>query len=167
MPKVYTKRKSASAEYRNPPPDAVLVDRTTDWGNPFVIGKHGDRTMVLKMFSYYAHKRLADEPDWLDPLIGKDLICWCAPEDCHADVLLRLAHERHVQLTILEVASAEWMTIPEIENQVALKLGVDPNSLGNLVAYHTGHLIGEDKLGNKQVTVEGSEGYYYMCRKPK
>ena len=34
MPKVYSKRKSAPVEYRNPPPDAVLVDRTTDWGNP-------------------------------------------------------------------------------------------------------------------------------------
>ena len=34
MPKVYNKRKNAPAEYRNPPPDAVLVDRTTDFGNP-------------------------------------------------------------------------------------------------------------------------------------
>ena len=166
MPKVYTKRKSAPVEYRNPPPDAVLVDRTTDWGNPFIIGKHGDRTMVLKMFEYYAHKRLAREPDWLDPLIGKDLLCWCAPEDCHADVLIRMAHERHVQLTILEVVSDEWMTIPEITRQVAEKLGKEPNGLHDPVAYYTGYLIGEDKLENKRVTPEDSEGYY-MCRKPK
>ena len=30
MPRVYSKRKFTPAEYRNPPPDAVLVDRTTD-----------------------------------------------------------------------------------------------------------------------------------------
>jgi hypothetical protein len=22
-------------------------------------------------------------------LVGKDLVCWCAPEACHADVLLK------------------------------------------------------------------------------
>jgi hypothetical protein len=27
----------------------------------------------------------------LHELKGKDLICWCAPERCHADVLLELA----------------------------------------------------------------------------
>ena len=31
-------------------------------------------------------------PDWLEPLRGKDLVCWCAPEACHADVLLKLAN---------------------------------------------------------------------------
>jgi hypothetical protein len=29
------------------PPRAVLVDRTTDFGNPFVIGKHGNRKVLL------------------------------------------------------------------------------------------------------------------------
>lgn len=75
MPKVYSKRKSASAEYRNASADAVLVDRTTDYGNPFIIGQHGDRTLGLKKFEYYANKRLTEEPDWLGPLHGKDLIC--------------------------------------------------------------------------------------------
>jgi hypothetical protein len=28
----------------------------------------------------------------LSELRGKDLICWCAPEACHADVLLELAN---------------------------------------------------------------------------
>ena len=93
MPKIYNKRKSAPAEYRNPPSDAVLVDRSSDYGNPFVIGKHGDRMMCLKLFEAYARKRLAKEPNWLDTLKGKDLIYWCAPDDCHADVLLRLAND--------------------------------------------------------------------------
>jgi hypothetical protein len=29
----------------------------------------------------------------LDELTGVDLICWCAPEACHGDVLLRLAND--------------------------------------------------------------------------
>jgi hypothetical protein len=28
----------------------------------------------------------------LPELRGKDLICWCAPKPCHADVLLDLAN---------------------------------------------------------------------------
>ena len=29
----------------------------------------------------------------LAPLRGKDLVCWCSPLPCHADVLLRMANE--------------------------------------------------------------------------
>lgn len=29
----------------------------------------------------------------LSELKGKNLICWCAPLECHADILLRLANE--------------------------------------------------------------------------
>lgn len=92
MLKVYSKRKNTPKAYRNPPRDAVLVDRTTDWGNPFKVGRDGNRTLVIKKFEYYARQRLADEPNWLDPLRGRDLICWCAPLPCHADVLLQLAN---------------------------------------------------------------------------
>jgi hypothetical protein len=28
----------------------------------------------------------------VDELRGRDLVCWCAPEPCHGDVLLRLAN---------------------------------------------------------------------------
>lgn len=87
MPKVYNLRDG------DLPTDAVLVDRSTEWGNPFIIGINGDRTMVLKKFEYYAYKRLKREHDWLDPLRGKDLVCHCAPLPCHADVLLRLVNE--------------------------------------------------------------------------
>lgn len=93
MPKVYNKRKSAPAEYGNPPPDAVYVGRGTDWGNPFKIGEHGTREEVIEAFEAYALAMLKRKADWLDPLRGKDLVCWCAPEPCHADVLLRLANE--------------------------------------------------------------------------
>jgi hypothetical protein len=31
----------------------------------------------------------------LHELRGKDLICWCAPERCHADVLIELVNDPH------------------------------------------------------------------------
>jgi Domain of unknown function (DUF4326) len=38
---------------------------------------------------------LCDQPDLLaqlPELRGRDLVCWCAPEACHGDVLLELAN---------------------------------------------------------------------------
>ena len=41
--------------------------------------------------------RLRDEPDrlrqWLAPLVGRDLACWCPLDQaCHADLLLKIAN---------------------------------------------------------------------------
>lgn len=44
--------------------------------------------------------RRRDEPDrlceWLEPLRGHDLACWCPPGPCHADVLLEIANSPEV-----------------------------------------------------------------------
>ena len=88
MPKVYNKRKRLEVK----PLDAIYVGRPTQWGNPFRAGKDGTLAEVVAKFEAYAVERLAREPDWLEPLKGKSLICWCAPLACHADVLLRLAN---------------------------------------------------------------------------
>jgi hypothetical protein len=74
------------------PKDAVRVDRATEWGNPFKIGKDGDRAEVIRLFREYALIMLSVDPTWLEPLRGKDLACWCSPEACHAEVLAELAN---------------------------------------------------------------------------
>lgn len=86
MLKVYSKRNGDA------PKGAVYVGRPSAWGNPFRAGKDGTREAVIAKFEAYALERLTREPDWLEPLRGKDLVCWCAPLACHADVLLRLAN---------------------------------------------------------------------------
>lgn len=78
MAKVYSKHKSAFPEYRNSPSDSIPVNPTTDWDNPFRIGKDGTREEVIVRFEGIAHQRIKRDPTWLDPLRGKDLICWCA-----------------------------------------------------------------------------------------
>ncbi len=75
------------------PAGVIRVDRATEWGNPFRIGKDGDRAEVIRLFREYALIMLSVEPDWLKPLRGKDLACWCAPEPCHAEVLAELANK--------------------------------------------------------------------------
>ncbi len=74
------------------PDGSVYIGRPSKWGNPFVIGRHGDRAEVLHQYEKY----LEDNP-WLweaaeRELRGRDLICWCAPQRCHGDILLVIAN---------------------------------------------------------------------------
>jgi hypothetical protein len=71
--------------------NTAYVGRPSKWGNPFVIGRDGTRDEVISKYRAYL---MLNQPlfDKLGELRGKDLICWCAPEPCHADVLLELAN---------------------------------------------------------------------------
>lgn len=94
MPKVYNKRD------RSIPAGAIYVGRPTKWGNPFRVGEIYNGRKLMQGDAVELHR------DWLlnsdrgkellsqiDELRGKDLICWCAPRVCHADLLLELANE--------------------------------------------------------------------------
>ncbi len=69
--------------------NCVYVGRPSKWGNPFTIGRDGTRDEVVEKYRAWLPM------SGLDPreLRGKDLVCWCAPERCHADVLLEKANE--------------------------------------------------------------------------
>jgi hypothetical protein len=77
------------------PANTVKVDRSTPYGNPYRIGPSFDRESAVSAFRGYLGERLASDPDFLEPLRGKNLACWCAPgEICHADVLLEKANRK-------------------------------------------------------------------------
>ncbi len=82
--RVYNKRSAH-------PTDAVYVGRPTKWGNPFVIGRHGNREQVVSQYEQYLLSN-EDLMNSLHELKGKSLICWCAPQACHADVLIKYAN---------------------------------------------------------------------------
>ena len=73
---------------------AIYVGRPTRWGNPFKIGKDGTREEVVEKYRHW----ICDSPEashlrnTISELRGVDLVCWCAPQACHADVLLELAN---------------------------------------------------------------------------
>jgi hypothetical protein len=73
------------------PDGALRIDRKSRWGNPFVIGRDGNRFDVIAK-----HERwLADQHELLkalDELRGRDLVCWCHPLPCHGHVLHRLGN---------------------------------------------------------------------------
>jgi hypothetical protein len=63
--------------------------RKSKWHNPFKVGRDGTPEEVLAKYERWLHTsgRIND----IDELRGFDLACWCSPEPCHGDVLLRLA----------------------------------------------------------------------------
>lgn len=73
---------------------SVYIGRPSVFGNPFVIGKHGNREQVIKMFEDWARSNnslLAA----IDKLKEDDVLgCWCKPLACHGDVIVRLFNER-------------------------------------------------------------------------
>lgn len=84
MPRVLNKKHDGIPE------GAVYVGRPTKWGNPYPITKECSRPRSIALYKIY----LVDSGLIfnVDELRGRDLVCWCAPLDCHADVLLKLAN---------------------------------------------------------------------------
>lgn len=90
------------------PENTVKVDRSTKWGNPFVVSRDGTRADCVQLFAglmgglvcltckvsvdqqkAYAKMVAAER----EQLRGKNLGCWCAPNvQCHADILLEIAN---------------------------------------------------------------------------
>lgn len=77
------------------PKNTVKVDRSTEFSNPFVVGEAPwgrepfTAETAIAAFRAWAPTNLA-----LEKLRGKNLACWCKPNDpCHADVLLEIANK--------------------------------------------------------------------------
>jgi hypothetical protein len=76
---------------KSPAPGCVYVRRPSKWGNPFVVGRDGNRAEVIANYRAW----VVTQPKLmsaLDELRGRDLVCWCAPQACHGDVLVELAN---------------------------------------------------------------------------
>jgi hypothetical protein len=70
----------------------VYIGRGSKWGNPYHIGKDGNRKEVIEKYRQYILKK----PELLEnlhELKGKRLGCYCAPLPCHGDVLIELMNE--------------------------------------------------------------------------
>jgi hypothetical protein len=65
------------------PADAIYIGRGSPWGNPFVIGRDGDRDDVCDRFE----KEVLPTLD-IEPLRGHDLVCFCHPKRCHGRAIL-------------------------------------------------------------------------------
>jgi hypothetical protein len=72
----------------------IYVGRGTKWGNPYLIKKESDRGISLENYEKAIESKLKADPNFLDELKGKNLVCWCGKDvECHADILLELANK--------------------------------------------------------------------------
>ena len=77
------------------PPDALKVDRSTRWGNPFVAQDAPQRAAAVASYRAWIAEpaQAALRAAARDALRGKDLACWCPLDGpCHADVLLEIVN---------------------------------------------------------------------------
>lgn len=77
------------------PPGAVYIGRPTKWGNPFVIGRDGNREEVIAKYEEWLRGNVELTYSARAELRGRDLICWCSPLPCHGNVLLAVANSDH------------------------------------------------------------------------
>lgn len=81
-------------------PYDVYIGRPSKWGNVFshrqgTLAAHLCATREEAVAHYEAWIRM--QPHLLDSLpelVGKVLGCWCKPQACHGDVLVKLCKER-------------------------------------------------------------------------
>ena len=70
----------------------VRIDRNTEWGNPFEMGKDGDRDTVCDSYEIFFPRKFSLH-NRLDELKGKVLGCWCYPARCHGMYLVAKTEE--------------------------------------------------------------------------
>lgn len=59
------------------------------WHNPFTIKTHGEKVFEL----YEEYIRSSPVIKDIEELRGKRLGCWCAPNRCHGDILVKILNE--------------------------------------------------------------------------
>jgi hypothetical protein len=155
MPKLHNRRG------QNVPTDAVYIGRGSPYGNPYIIGEHGDRDEVCDKFE----EELLKRPDLITmiktKLRGKDLVCFCAPKRCHGETLMRIANEdpepAQSTMRLAIVGSRDFNDYPLLHTKVvefAKAHGVTDSSQLTVLS---GRARGADKLGEyfaNQYTVE-------------
>lgn len=87
------------------PENAVIVDRTSMWGNPFSTKDEFEKSITDVIHGNEKHidpaalARLKRILNNISALKGKDVICHCGPEDeCHGDTLMSLANSQPVNI---------------------------------------------------------------------
>jgi hypothetical protein len=66
------------------------------WCNPYKIDKNNNRDNVLFLYEKYLTEELSNDKNFIKELAklkGKKLGCWCKPEQCHGDILLKFINQ--------------------------------------------------------------------------
>jgi hypothetical protein len=74
---------------------AVNCARPGPWGNPQPVTETVTAKEACEIHAEYVHDMLKTGRDWLEPLRGKNLACWCKldTKHCHVNLLLKEANK--------------------------------------------------------------------------
>jgi len=73
--------------------DVRMIDRSTQFGNPFRLEKDGGeytREESVEAYREWFVERVETDPEFraaVEELRGQKLGCWCKPKACHGDVI--------------------------------------------------------------------------------
>lgn len=70
---------------------AVYVGRPSDFGNPIKLSDDEPRGATLERYAAWLATQAELVGRMRDELAGRDLICWCAPRACHAEIIRHVA----------------------------------------------------------------------------
>lgn len=71
-------------------PDFVYIGRPDEFGNPYIIGLHGNRDEVIGLYRQWLMNNKPMQDIIKVRLKGKILGCYCTPKKCHGDVILEV-----------------------------------------------------------------------------
>jgi hypothetical protein len=67
--------------------------KSSQWANPFKVKKEG-RDKCLELYDIWLREKIDREgTDELKKLKNKVLGCWCKPDKCHGDILIKILNE--------------------------------------------------------------------------
>lgn len=78
-----------------PGPGRVYVGRPSPLGNPYEVGRDGERAVVIQKYAVWLDERLRErDPVVLTALLGirpgDAMVCHCAPKRCHAEIIAQV-----------------------------------------------------------------------------
>ena len=67
--------------------------KSSQWANPFKVKKEG-RDKCLELYEKWVRDKITKEgTEELKKLKNKVLGCWCKPDKCHGDILIKILNE--------------------------------------------------------------------------
>lgn len=116
----------------------TMIDRTTRFGNKFVLEENGglySRERSIEKYRSWFKNKIRKDPDFrkaVDDLAGQKLGCWCKPKSCHGDVILEYLRGK------MEIKKKGWRFDEDELTQTKLIDYIDTPPTAQFKAQHGG-----------------------------
>ncbi len=122
------------------PKNAIYIGRPSKWGNPFIIGKDGNRAEVIEKYRKYL--KTSGLIKDVKELKGQDLACYCSPKPCHGDILLELANKTKLECSVVKEVIGDVTLYLGDCLEILPELGVTTDLIVTDPPYGTGFISG-------------------------